>query len=181
LGLAEDTIVILTSDHGEMAGSHGLYGKGVMYEEATRIPLLVRCPGGVQGRTEALFSSVDFFPTLLDLCGLPSAPTAEGISYGRLIRGEGQRARESIYMQYKGLGLRCDRYKLVADPCASRVTALYDLHADPYELTNLIDNPAYQHLARDLSDALRTWLRDIQLRVGDPAEAARPSPHFLNH
>jgi arylsulfatase A-like enzyme len=181
MNLSESTIVVLTSDHGEMAGCQGLYGKGVMYEEATRIPFVVRCPGGIRGRTRALLSSVDFFPTLLDLCGLPPASTPEGISYGPLIRGEEQEARASVYMQYKGLGLRSDRHKLVADAGATELTALYDMDADPYEMTNLIGDPDHRLVARDLADALRAWLQDVRLRVGDPEEAARPSPHFCHH
>ena len=63
-----------------MMGSHGIFGKGVMYEEALHIPLIVRPPSGVQGwRADALVSSVDFLPTLLDLCGLPPAATAEDV------------------------------------------------------------------------------------------------------
>ncbi len=75
LDLMKDTIVVITADHGEMNGSHGLYQKRVPYEEATRIPLFIKLPGKSEARKpEALFSSVDFLPTLLGLCGLPPAP-----------------------------------------------------------------------------------------------------------
>ena len=170
--------MVLTSDHGEMAGSHGLYGKGVMYEEATRIPFLVRHPSGARGRTDVLVSSVDLNPTLLDLCGLPPASGAEGISYGPLIRGEAQNEREAVYMQYREVAMRRGPYKLMADAQASSAYALYDLHTDPYEQANLIDYPGHRQTAEEMLDQLRNWLQDVKLRVGEPAEATRPSPAF---
>lgn len=175
----DDTIVLLTSDHGEMAGCHGLFGKGVMYQEATHIPLIVRPPGGAPGvRTPALFSSVDFLPTLLDLCGLPPAPTAEGISYGPLIRGQEQAGRKAVFAQYRELCIVRWPYKLVATSTAQQATALYDLDADPYEQRNLVQDAWHRGVGHDLQHALRTWLEDVQSRAGDIGEASLPSPAF---
>ncbi len=99
LGLADDTIVVFTSDHGDMLGSHGLLTKGVAtsYEEVHNIPLVLRVPGmhvsGKQaGRVEdqALVSLVDLGPTLLDLCGLPALDRAQGRSFRPLLTGDGR-------------------------------------------------------------------------------------------
>jgi arylsulfatase A-like enzyme len=177
LGLDQSTTVILTSDHGEMAGCHGLFGKGCMYEESVHIPLIVRHPQATAGRrTEALFSSIDFYPTLLDLCGL--VPTGEGISYAPLILGKEQPPRERVFMQYKKLCIRRDTLKLVTDLSASTLTALYDLGADPYEQVNLLHDPAHQGHVNDLKEELDAWLQDALRRKGDTAQAVTPSPAF---
>jgi arylsulfatase A-like enzyme len=177
LGRDDDTIVLLTSDHGEMAGCHGLFGKGVMYQEATHIPLIVRHPGCRPGvRTPALFSSVDFLPTLLDLCGLPPAPTAEGISYSPLIRGHEQTGRPAVYVQYRDLCTVRGSHKLVTDRDARQATALYDLAADPYEQENLVRDAEQQGIVQELQHELRAWLEDVQSRTGDVREASLPSP-----
>lgn len=181
LGLADNTIVVLTSDHGEMAGCHGHFGKGVMYEEAVHIPLIVRHPAGPKGkRTQALFSSVDFVPTLLDLCGLPPTQTAEGTSYGPLIWGEEQTARETVFMQYHDLCIRRGRFKLVADASARIPAALYDLGADPFEQDNLIHKSGFHQVIRDLQHELIAWYKDTQLRTGDTQEASRQSSAFAS-
>jgi len=176
LGLADNTITVLTSDHGEMMGCHGLFGKGVMYEESVHVPLIVCHPAGSQGvNTRAFFSSVDFMPTLLDLCGLPPAPTAEGLSYGPLVRGEEQTFRDAVFMQYRDLGMRRKAFKLVAEAGACNPTALYDLVSDPYEQDNLIDRLEYVQVIDGLQEELKTWLRDVSARAGDTQQASRPS------
>ncbi len=87
-GLAEDTIVILSADHGDMMGSQGLMGKNIWYEESIRIPFIVKGKGIRQGRTDALLSSMDHMPTLLDLAGLPIPDTVQGKSFYSLIAEE---------------------------------------------------------------------------------------------
>ena len=177
LSLADSTIVVLTSDHGEMMGCHGLFGKGVMYEESMRIPLIVRHPAGLQGvRTRAFFSSVDFMPTLLDMCGLPPAPTAEGISYGPLIHGQGQNARDILFVQYRDLCIRRGTLKLITEAVPCKPVASYDLASDPYEQDNLIDRSKYAPVIADLQEALSAWLKDVLSRAGDTQEASQPSP-----
>ena len=89
-GIAEDTIVVFTSDHGEMMGSHGLMGKDVWYDESLLVPFIIRWPGGISpGRDDLLFSAPDIMPTLLGLMGLtesiPSA--AEGSNYSQAFLG----------------------------------------------------------------------------------------------
>jgi arylsulfatase A-like enzyme len=165
-----------------MMGSHGRFSKGVMYEESVQIPLIARHPDGPQGlRANALVSSVDFMPTLLDLCGLPSAPTAEGISYAPLIRGASQpEERGSVFIEYGDQ--RCVRRKttkLVARRDTLDPIALYDLEADPYEQINRLDDVTYRDQQTDLHQTLKTWYQDIKRRKGRQSHtAAEPSPAF---
>jgi arylsulfatase A-like enzyme len=180
--LNDDTIVVFTSDHGEMMGSHGLFSKGVMYEESIQIPLIARHPDGPQGlRADVLVSSVDFMPTLLDLCGLPPAPTAEGISYAPLIRGESQpKEHESVFAEYGDqLCIRRQTTKLVAQRDTLDPIALYDLETDPYEQVNRLCDVTYQDQETDLHQSLKSWYRDMQQRKGNQSHtAAEPSPAF---
>lgn len=116
LGLSDDTIVVFTSDHGEMAGTHEKFGKGTMNEELIHVPLIVRHPDGPKGqRTNQLFSSVDFFPTLLELCGAPEMPSAEGISYAKYLQGESQQGREFVFIEHDELCIHKGNYKLITD------------------------------------------------------------------
>jgi len=88
-GLTDQTIVVHTSDHGDSLGAHHLFGKETMFEEATRIPLLIRVPGQTRARTiRQPVSHIDFVPTLLDLLGQPNHPQCAGRSLLPLIKGE---------------------------------------------------------------------------------------------
>jgi arylsulfatase A-like enzyme len=141
LGLLENTIIVFTSDHGEMGGCRGRFEKSVPYEEATHIPLIVRLPGQKQARrTDALFSSVDFMPTLLALCDLPAAETAEGVDYSGLIKGlPDSPTREDLIIQFCNWAcIRRDDVKLTLSLDGKDAKELYRLDSDPFEQENLI-------------------------------------------
>jgi arylsulfatase A-like enzyme len=88
-GLTNDTIVVHTSDHGDSLGAHHLFGKETMFEEAARVPWLIRLPGQTRGKMISRpVSHIDFVPTLLDLLGQPSQPQCAGISLLPLINNE---------------------------------------------------------------------------------------------
>lgn len=174
-GLDDSTIVVFTSDHGDMAGCQGLFEKGVMYEEAIRVPMLMRHPNGRRGETSGeLFSSVDILPTLLECCGLPSAEFAEGVSHaGWIVDGEEKSSvREAVYLQYEQLCILTREYKLTADLEAAKSLALYHLSMDPYEQNNLVSEPEYADKAHELLGQLADWRKDILTRQGD-TEMAR--------
>ncbi len=173
LDLADDTIVIFTSDHGEMAGAHGYFGKGTMNEESIHVPLIVRVPGGKQGvRTERYFSSVDFFPTLMELCGAAPASTAEGISYAPYLLGRPQKNREAVIIEHDELCIRRGRYKLIADLYARSPIQLFNLETDSFELNNIVLNKEYKNIVDSLLTELRAWLDDVLQRVGKVGEAS---------
>ncbi|MEQ7004860.1 sulfatase-like hydrolase/transferase [Actinopolymorpha sp. B17G11] len=160
-GLAENTLVIFTSDHGEMLGDHQLMLKGpMMYDCAVRVPLLMRwtgvLPAGV--RRSELVQWIDLGATVLDAAGLPPLPRGQGASLLDLARGEEDAwQRDWALSEYRDSGhpydpavhttmLRHDRWKLVVhhgEPATARARTgeLYDLVADPHELTNLWDDP----------------------------------------
>lgn len=159
-GLAGDTIVVFTSDHGELLGDHQLMLKGpMMFDCSVRVPLLVRWPGVIEpgSRFDELVQWIDLAPTFLEAAGLPPMPGQQGSSLLGVVRGEGSRGwalsehRNSSHPYDPVVHttmLRHDRWKLVVhhgSPATTRdrTGELYDLTADPDELVNLWDDPAY--------------------------------------
>ncbi|WP_197519561.1 sulfatase-like hydrolase/transferase [Pseudonocardia sp. HH130630-07] len=179
-GLAEDTVVVFTSDHGEMLGDHRLMLKGPFhYDCAVRVPLIVRRPGTAPDRRAELVQWVDLAPTLLDLAGLPPAPTHQGDSLTGLLRGDATGWRDWALCQYRDSGhahdppvhvtmLRHDRWKLAVHHGApatgrGRTGELYDLVTDPDELVNLWDDAGH----RDVRTGLQEKLLDVLVATED--------------
>jgi len=162
-GAADDTLVIFSSDHGEMLGDHQLMLKGpMMYECAVKVPLLMRWPGHIPAGTvrDELVQWIDLSTTVLDAAGLPRMPRGQGESLLPLATGTASDGpRDFALSEYRNSGhpydppvhttmLRHDRYKLVVwhgRPSTDRPREgeLYDLDADPLELDNLWDDPAH--------------------------------------
>ncbi|MDH7570507.1 MAG: sulfatase-like hydrolase/transferase [Armatimonadota bacterium] len=172
-GLYENTIVVFTSDHGDMQGAHGLVTKGVgtSYEPVYNIPLILRVPGMSGGceETEALASMVDLAPTLLDLCGAPPLPNAQGRSLRPVLEGRANPdAWQDAYAEFFGQRFVYTQrivwhqnWKYVFSP--GGVDELYNLADDPHERHNLAEEPA----ARNTLHAMvrRMWRRMRQ--IGD--------------
>ena len=174
-GLARDTVVIYTSDHGAFLGDHGWFGKGWMYEEAMRVPLIVSWAGVVAAGTsdENLVQTIDLAPTLCELAGAEGLEAAQGESLLPLLRVEGPAAwRNAIYYRLSEapiiesvpphFGVRTARHKLIRIPSLD-AWELYDLERDPHELTNLAGDPAHTGTRRDLERELarlREYYRD---------------------
>ena len=140
-GLADDTIVVFTSDHGELLGERGLWYKMAFFEPAVRVPLIVRLPGGPSGvRVPEPVSLLDLVPTLLELCGLDPAEGLDGRSLAPALTGGGI-APADVASEYLAEGvnapavmLRRGRHKYVR--CGDDPELLFDLDADPHELDN---------------------------------------------
>ena len=153
-GLAEDTIVVYSSDQGFYLGEHGWYDKRWMYEESLRLPLIVRWPGVVEpGRTdEHLVQNLDFAQTFLDAAGVDAPAHMQGISMLPILRGdEDPTWRDSIYYEYfevgvhsvpRHYGVRTDRHKLIHYYDTDE-WELIDLEVDPLELQSFYADPAY--------------------------------------
>ncbi len=181
--LAEDTIVVFTSDYGDMLGSHGLEGANVPFEESLRVPLMVRYPRRMEAgrRHEFPLSNVDLMPTLLGLCGVPSPDGTQGQDLSALLAsGQGPHP-ESVYCLGK-LGATAEWRmvvraldKLVVDRDLN-VTHLYNLGTDPYEMENLAQDTA-QELKRD---ALRALLKDWMRRTADRTDPSGLKKRPLN-
>ncbi len=162
LDLADETLVVFTSDHGEMLGDHGVLLKGPMlYDGAVRVPLILRWPGHLPAgeRRSDLVEWIDLCSTVLDAAGAPALPGDQGTSLLPLARGDADAAtRGWAFCEYRDSGhpydppvhatmLRQDRYKLIVHhgpPATDRVRTgeLYDLADDPREERNLWDEPA---------------------------------------
>lgn len=179
LGLAQDTIVIFTSDHGEMLYSHGLRNKNVWYDESLLVPFLLRWPGRVKARRDDLLLGVpDVMPTLLAMAGLAQAtpPRVEGSDLSAAVQtGGGSRPTSAFYLwpnwQHAGRrefisarGIRTHGHMLVVgrEVGGDEVAILHDCQSDPYQLHNVADTQpaAVAELRRELD----CWLE----RTNDP-------------
>jgi iduronate 2-sulfatase len=174
LGLAGDTVVVLTSDHGYHMGEHGLWQKMSLFEESARVPLLIAAPGASTpgGVAQSPVSQVDLFPTLAELCGVKTPDNLQGQSLlpmlkdpqvvGRgwaitqVVRGtEGRDRAAEPADRFFGYSLRTPRWRFTEWDEGRKGRELYDHEADPRELTNLADRPDYAQTIVELSRQLR--------------------------
>jgi len=179
-GLADNTIVMYTADQGFFLGEHGLYDKRLMYEEALRMPFLVRWPGHIRpgSTSESMILNVDFAPTMLDAAGEQPHPEMQGRSFVPILMGsEPADWRKSMYYRYyyshfetePHFGVRTHTHKLIYFDRIDQ-WELYDLERDPTEMHNVYDDPEYEQmvirLKRELT-RLQTELGDDPNDVGD--------------
>jgi len=175
LGLADNTIVVYTSDHGEMDGDHGLYQKFCLFEPAVQVPLIVSFPQRLpQDKvSDALVEYFGLYPTLTELAGLPQpvrttliempkAPSRlDAHSFASLVRAPDAEGPDAAFSEFALRSamprymIRTDRYKLIFNHGA--MGELYDYERDPGEYTNRIDDPAYRSIRRDLEEQLLAW------------------------
>jgi arylsulfatase A-like enzyme len=165
--LADNTIVIYSSDQGFYLGEHGWYDKRFMYEESFRTPLLVRWPGVTEpgGVSDRLVSNLDYAETMLDMAGAPIPEDMQGLSLRPVLDGTVDETwRKSIYYRYYEQtaghnvhpheGVATDRYKLIHFWRLGE-WELYDLEADPAEMRNLYDDPEYAGIVTELKAELQ--------------------------
>jgi arylsulfatase A-like enzyme len=179
-GLADDTVVVYTSDQGFYLGEHGWFDKRFMYEESLRMPLLVRYPreisAGVNDKDMVL--NLDFAPTFLDYAGAEPPAGMQGRSMRRVLRGRTPSDwRRSVYYHYfeypavhmvkRHYGVRTDRYKLIHFYYDIDAWELYDLKTDPREMRNIYDDPSQAGVVNNL----KTELESLRARYGDSDEA----------
>ncbi|HWB10572.1 MAG TPA: sulfatase-like hydrolase/transferase [Pirellulales bacterium] len=201
-GHDEDTLIILTGDHGYMLGQHGRFEKHCSYEPAVRAPLIIRPPASQTRHTDALVEFVDIVPTILDLCHVDIPATVQGRSLSGILNGEQTRHRDHVVVEYsenEEAMIRDHRFKLVyitgrrqredgyatAEPLKGRVIELFDEQSDPDELDNLAERPEHaEKLARFLrllADHLRRTARQPEQlpKTGDPVTLidAALAPH----
>jgi arylsulfatase len=183
-GLLENTIVVFTSDHGEMMGSHSLLHKAVMFHEATRIPLLLRLPGQTaQARINGPVSQIDLVPTLLELCGVKEVPSyLPGKSLAPLCEAGACGKHPSpgtngapVFLQWHASRINpvnnqaCKvdaRTVITADKLRYTIYAdgaeeLYDLKSDPDEMRNLAGNPEAMDQMEELRRKLKVWRASV--------------------
>lgn len=172
-GLAENTIVIYTSDQGFFLGEHNFYDKRFMYEESLRTPLLVRWPGKIKpgSVSKSMVLNLDFPVTMLDAAGVKIPADMQGRSFLPLLRGQTPKDwRRSMYYRYyhpghhnvaAHYGVRTDRYKLIFFNKLNQ-WELYDLQKDPIEMKNLYNDPAYKKIVEDLKKELYRLKKEVK-------------------
>lgn len=173
-GLAENTIVIYTSDQGFFLGEHNFFDKRFMYEESLRMPFMIRWPGKIKAGSvsKGMILNVDFAPMMLDAAGVKVPADMQGRSFLPLLAGGTPRDwRRSMYYRYyhpghhnvaAHYGVRTDRYKLIFFNKLNQ-WELYDLQKDPIEMRNVYSDPAYQKTVEQLKkemDRLKKELKD---------------------
>jgi arylsulfatase A-like enzyme len=184
-GQRENTIFVFTSDHGELFGAHGRQAKNIFYDEAVRVPFLLRWPVGLPESKvcDAPLNTVDIMPTLLGLMGLPVPQKVEGMDLSQRLLGKSQVEPEAAFMQgmgctadwkdgYEWRALRSKRYTYAVYR-SDQSELLFDNQEDPLQVRNLAGAPAYKSLLQQFRAQLMakmltlkdefhpcTWYRD---------------------
>lgn len=174
-GFSENTLVIFTSDHGEMLGSHGMREKNVFYEESSHIPLIVWAPKNIRPtRVDGYISLVDLYPTIMDYLSV-NGGSRDGKSLRALIEGSEQAHGKYVVTEwdYRGPGepnymVVSDGWKLITSYGTeqSNTHALYNLNADPYEMNNLIGSNPDAARQKEKVDELRGYLVEWLQKIG---------------
>jgi arylsulfatase A-like enzyme len=183
-GLAENTIVVYTSDQGFYLGEHGWFDKRFMYEESLRTPLLIRYPGHIRAGMEvtAPVQNVDYAPTFLEYAGLAVPASIQGRSLRPLVQGrtpaDWRRDVYYHYYEYPGFhsvrahyGVRTDRYKLIRFYGDIDAWEFFDLQTDPQEMHNRIGDPAMQPVIANLKTRLEALRREYRDNDGPAVRA----------
>jgi arylsulfatase A-like enzyme len=176
-GLAENTVVVYTSDQGFYMGEHGWFDKRFMYEESFRTPLIMRLPKAyhAHGKISQLVQNIDYAPTILELAGIQIPSDIQGASLLPLLKGEKPANwRKSLYYHFyefpgehavrRHYGIRTDRFKLIHFYNDCDTWELFDLKKDPSEMKNVYNDPKYKNLIENL----KLQLRDLQEKYNDP-------------
>lgn len=184
MGIADDTIIVFSSDHGDMHGSHGLYKKQWPWNEAIKIPFVIRYPGKIQAGQEidTPINVIDVMPTLLGLAGLPVPKVVEGVDLSPFLLGLQNDPPESVlimnpcpfsigdtrghdqFPDYKGQrleyrGVITDRYTYVRT--IDQPWLLYDNLEDPYQMTNLINDTGHKEVRAHLEELMQGHMTAI--------------------
>lgn len=173
-GLFENTLIIFTSDHGDLCGEHHRHNKSVPYEMSAKVPFVMHHPALIKKRKvdKTTFASVDFKPTLLGLLGIKAEKPSEGRDVSAYLLGKKIKEKDNITFLRSGTVLSIfdgqtdiskrsywaaavtSRYKLICTTAENEETWLIDLEKDPYELKNLYKDSAYSKIIKQLSVAL---------------------------
>jgi iduronate 2-sulfatase len=194
LGLSDNTIIVLWGDHGWHLGDLGMWAKHTNFEASARCPLIISAPGGQQGQqTDSLVETVDIFPTLLDLCGLPALPVSDGTSLRPVLEDPSRPWKQAAYhcvdryikpspdqkaVLHLGRAVRTDRFRYVewrnGWDAGSRLAGreLYDYADQDFETVNVADDPAYAEVVKRMSELLWAW--DGQPGLDGDAEVPTP-------
>lgn len=178
LDLFKDSIVVFTSDHGEMFGAQGRRAKNIFYNEAVKVPFLIKAPMLQNGKTDAVFNTVDIMPTLLSLMNEPIPDKVEGKDRSKELSGEviqdefdgslmmccGPTAIYGNNREWRGYKTKQYTYAIYR---SDKKEFLFDNINDPYQMNNLINNAEYKDILNKLKDNMHKEME----RIGDDFEA----------
>ncbi|MDY0290136.1 MAG: sulfatase-like hydrolase/transferase [Sphaerochaeta sp.] len=188
LGLSDDTIIIYSSDHGEMAGEKGAWQKTVFFDESAKVPLIMRWKDSFKahGDKADLVGLIDMFPTICDLAGIPIPKKCDGVSLLPLLMGEAQSLdRDHIFSEsvvlktpgHAGCMMRSLRYKYNYYLVGKH--ELYDMEADPGEYTNLVDRQDHTEIAAEMKAAIEQfWNPEEQVQRYEDCPIMHNEKHF---
>ncbi|MEW5979864.1 MAG: sulfatase [Acidobacteriota bacterium] len=166
LALSENTVVVMTSDHGYHLRDHGLWQKRSLFENSARVPLIVSVPGanGNGRSTKALAELVDLYPTLADVCGLPPPAYLDGTSLRAVLADPSAQVKDAAFTQLRlgkldGYSIRTSRWRYTLWGDGKPGEQLYDMEADPQEATNLSTNRQYAPVVAELRQRLNKYAR----------------------
>jgi len=186
-GRADDTIVLFTSDHGDMIAAHGFVFKlcHCGYEELLRVPFLLRCPGHIPAGSscDALVSSVDVLPTLLEMMDVPAPDGIEGRSFLSLAHGNSKIHRDTVFCgsMQNNFTVITNSWKYVLNWNPRDCDELYDRTRDPGEMKNLAADPAHATTVAEMRGTLAQWLEETGYPYRDQVLAAMkqaPDPYL---
>ena len=177
LGLAENTVIVFTSDHGYHMGEHGYWQKTTLFENAAHVPLIIAAPDSKAAgmSTACPAEMIDFYPTLADLCGLEAPANLSGVSLKPALSDPSARPREDALTQYdSGYSLRAGQYRYTEwGKDGSLGAELYDHETDSNELVNLAARPESAPIIKRLSMRLRERIADA---LKQPAGLVQKQP-----
>jgi arylsulfatase A-like enzyme len=180
-GLTDNTIIVFTSDHGDMVGNHSLMYKTVMYEEAVKVPMLIRVPwiSNDMKKISGRISQIDLLPTLLELMNEPIPNELEGVSRKNILDGNQNLDENDVVIEWNRKDARggfdseyteeenkkiCSQGRTIISADSWKlnlrdhdIDELFDLNSDPHEMKNLIDEPDCQQKIKELSNKIKEW------------------------
>jgi choline-sulfatase len=187
LDLADDTIIIYASDHGEMAGEKGAWQKTVFFDASAKVPLMMRWGANfpVGKRCKTPVGLIDLFPTLCDLAGIPVPAECGGVSLKPLLAGEGEIERKAIFSEsvvlkvpeYAGCMMRMDKWKYCY--YLDGTEELYDMETDPGEWCNIVSVYYYADIVKEMNfELLKFWKPAEQIERYNKAPRMANEKHF---
>lgn len=171
---AENTVVVYTADHGLAMGSHGLLGKQNVYEQSMMCPLIISGPGVPQGESSSAYTYIhDLYATLCDVAELDLPPDVDSKNLMPLIKGDAEDVRDSVFLPFQDnqRAVSDGRWKLHVYPHINH-RILFNLSADPHELTDLATDPGHLKELQQMESLMEAWRR----RLDDPHPLSVESP-----
>ena len=183
-GLYDNTLILFSSDHGELLGDHGLIWKAdnSMYDSNIRVPFIVHFPARFKAnrRTEKMVQSVDIMPTFLELAGVEIPPYVQGKSLVPILQGKRTKWTDAVFCEALNndsgisspsrsitvLMVRTKKWKYIYNMEKESFCELYDMEKDPHECKNLIKNKRYKKVVADLREKIFLWMCRTQSPLG---------------